>query len=56
MSKTKQKEIDYLECKACNKNNWDDPEFWGCPRGNGMDCEAEVKGIIITKLEIKRQK
>lgn len=47
----KQKEIDYIECERCNKNNWDDPEFWGCPRGF---CEAETRGIIVKKLKIKK--
>lgn len=43
MEHAKQKEKEYLVCESCNKNNWDDPEFWGCPRGNGMDCEVEIK-------------
>jgi hypothetical protein len=44
--------IEYLVCEKCNKNNRDDPEFWGCPRGGGLDCEVEVKGTIIKKLKL----
>lgn len=48
----KQKKKVYLECSKCSKNNWDDPKFWGCPRGG---CEVEDKGTIrITKELIKK--
>ena len=51
--KGKKKEA-YLVCERCNKNNWDTPSFWGCPRGCGIDCEATVKGTITTKLKLKK--
>lgn len=34
----------YIECPRCNVNNFDKPEFWGCPRGS---CEVEVKGTLL---------
>ena len=50
-AKNKKQEIDYIVCDRCEQNNWDDPDFWGCPRGF---CEAETKGKIIRKLKIKK--
>jgi hypothetical protein len=41
----------YIECPRCNKNNFDTPEFWGCPRGS---CEVKVKGEIVSTLEINK--
>jgi len=39
---------DYIECPRCDKNNWNKPEFQGCPRGS---CEVEIKGsILYTKV------
>lgn len=42
--KTKKFKKDYIECSRCNKNTWDESDFWGCPRGS---CEATYKGDII---------
>jgi hypothetical protein len=39
----------YVECPRCEKNNFDDPDFWGCPRGS---CEAENKGILVITTEV----
>ena len=44
MSTRKMKTVDYVECPRCKTNNFDDPTFWGCPRGS---CEVEVKGTIL---------
>ena len=47
MKKIKNK--DYLECESCNKNNWDNENFLGCPRGF---CDAKVKGNIKISLTV----
>jgi hypothetical protein len=47
--KKKQLEKEYLECPRCKLNNFDEPEFWGCPRGS---CETEAKGTLITTIEV----
>lgn len=51
MANKKVKTKKYVSCERCEKNNWDTPEFWGCPRGS---CEIEIEGtIIISKKLIK---
>ena len=51
MSKVKTKT--YISCPRCKTNNFDDPTFWGCPRGS---CEAEYKGIITETLILDKKK
>ena len=44
---------DYIVCPRCKTNNFDDSDFWGCPRGS---CEAEDKGTItITTKVVKNE-
>ncbi len=40
----------YVVCERCERNNWDEPFFWGCPRGS---CDVEDKGIITITRELK---
>jgi len=51
MNKVKTKR--YLTCSRCKNNNFDDPTFWGCPRGS---CEANYEGTIATTLILDKKK
>lgn len=44
---------EFWECDRCKENNWEDPEFWGCPRGG---CDVEKKGEITITRELKLTK
>ena len=39
----------YVVCERCNENNFDNPEFWGCPSGS---CGVDVKGRLITTKRV----
>lgn len=49
---SKRKIQKYLSCPRCKTNNFEDPTFWGCPRGS---CEAEYKGTITTTLTLDKK-